>query len=59
TLIDIILRISETERIQVLTFEAYSAELNRVYNRLVRKYAQDKNLIVHIEGACYVIRTSN
>lgn len=59
TLIDIILCISETERIQILTFEAYSAELNRVYNRLVRKYARAKNLRVHIEGARYVVWTGN
>lgn len=59
TLVDIILRIAETENIQILTFQAYSEELRRVYDRLVRKYATIKNLETHIEGACYVIRTEN
>lgn len=57
TLVDIILRIAETEGIQVLTFQAYSEELRRVYNKLVRRYAG--SLKAHIEGACYVIRTEN
>ncbi|ELY3854413.1 hypothetical protein AB6H27_18295 [Providencia huaxiensis] len=56
TLIDIILKIAETENIQVLTFQAYSEELKRVYDRLVRRYSKDKNLTTHTEGACYVIR---
>lgn len=59
TLVDIILKIAETEAIQILTFQAYSEELRRVYDRLVRKYAATKNLVTHIEGACYVIRTDN
>lgn len=59
TLVDIILRIAETENIQILTFQAYNEELRRVYDRLVRKYATIKNLKTHIEGACYVIRTGN
>ena len=59
TLVDIILRIAETEGIQVLTFQAYSEELRRVYNKLVRRYAATGNLKAHIEGACYVIRTEN
>ncbi|AJJ27727.1 TPA: hypothetical protein ACY3XX_003106 [Yersinia enterocolitica] len=58
-LVDIILRIAETESINILTFQAYSEELRRVYDRLVRKYAATKNLETHIEGACYVIRTDN
>lgn len=57
TLVDIILRIAETEAIQVLTFQAYTPQLNNVYDRLVRRYATSKNLRVHVEGACYVIRT--
>ncbi|XBS71311.1 hypothetical protein ABK905_10420 [Acerihabitans sp. KWT182] len=59
TLVDIILKIAETEAIQILTFQAYSEELRRVYDRLVRKYAAIKNLVTHIEGPCYVIRTNN
>ncbi|MCW2487954.1 hypothetical protein J5069_18805 [Candidatus Symbiopectobacterium sp. NZEC127] len=59
TLVDIILRIAETEAIHFLTFQAYSEALRRVYDRLVKQYAAIKNLEVHIEGACYVIRTDN
>jgi len=59
TLIDIILRIAETEAIQILTFQAYSEDLRKVYDRLVSRYSKSKNLAVHIEGACYVIRTEN
>lgn len=56
TLIDIILKIAETENIQLLTFQAYSKELKRVYDKLVRRCTKTKNLTTHIEGACYVIR---
>lgn len=59
TLVDIILKIAETESIQILTFQAYSEDLRKVYNRLVSRYSKSKNLAVHIEGACYVIRTEN
>ncbi|CAK7036095.1 TPA: hypothetical protein LSH94_003650 [Morganella morganii] len=59
TLVDIILRIAETEDIRILTFQAYSEELRRVYDKLVRRYAAARNLDAHIEGACYVIRTDN
>jgi len=45
------------EAIQVLTFQAYTPQLNKIYARLVSEYAASKNLKVHIEGACYVIRT--
>lgn len=57
TLVDIILRIAETETIQVLTFQAYTPQLKNIYDRLVRRYATSRNLRVHVEGACYVIRT--
>ncbi|MEM8294216.1 hypothetical protein Q4S00_18895, partial [Morganella morganii] len=59
TLVDIILRIAETEDIRILTFQAYSEELRRIYDKLVRRYAAARNLDTHIEGACYVIRTDN
>lgn len=59
TLVDIILRIAETENIRILTFQAYSEELRRIYDKLVRRYAAARNLDTHIEGACYVIRTDN
>ncbi|MEM8313816.1 hypothetical protein Q4R83_18830, partial [Morganella morganii] len=59
TLVDIILRIAETEDIRILTFQAYSEELRRVYDKLIRRYAAARNLDAHIEGACYVIRTDN
>ncbi|WP_230629688.1 hypothetical protein [Proteus mirabilis] len=35
TLIDIILLIAQTEKIDILTFQAYSEELRRVYIRLI------------------------
>lgn len=57
TLVDIILRIAETEAIQILTFQAYTPQLNKIYSRLVSEHAASKNLKVNIEGACYVIRT--
>lgn len=57
TLIDIILRIAESEGIQVLAFRAYSEGLRRMYNKPVRRYAG--SLKAHIEGACHVIRTEN
>lgn len=57
TLVDIILRIAETASIQILTFQTYTPQLNKIYARLVREHATSKNLKVHIEGACYVIRT--
>lgn len=59
TLVDIILKIAETESIQILTFQAYNEDLRKVYNRRVSRYSKSKNLAVHIEGACYVIRTEN
>lgn len=37
TLIDIILLIAQTEKIDILTFQAYSEELRRVYIRLINK----------------------
>lgn len=57
TLVDIILRIAETEAIQILTFQAYTPQLNKIYARLVREHSASRNLKVYIEGACYVIRT--
>ncbi|KAB7896003.1 hypothetical protein ASE93_12350 [Serratia sp. Leaf50] len=57
TLVDIILRIADYESIDILTFQAYSEKLRRVYDRLVKKYAKSKNLQVHAEGAFYVIWT--
>ncbi len=64
TLVDIILRIAESEGSQVLTFRTYSKELRHVYNKyvynkLVRRYVTTGNLKAHIERACYVIRTEN
>ncbi|TKY82893.1 hypothetical protein R0L47_04270 [Pectobacterium polonicum] len=59
TLVDIILKIAETESIQILTFQAYSESLRKIYTRLVLRYSKSKNLASHIEGACYVIRTEN
>lgn len=58
TLIDIILQISQTEQIDILTFEAYSEKLNDVYLRLVRKYARAKNMKIYNEGAYYAVKTS-
>lgn len=57
TLIDIILQIAEIAQIQVLTFQAYSEELRRIYDRLVKRYVLTRNLHIMTEGAYYVIRT--
>ncbi|AZG97945.1 TPA: hypothetical protein SMP59_002200 [Proteus mirabilis] len=58
TLIDIILLIAQTEKIDILTFQAYSEELRRVYIRLINKYAESKNLNVYVEEAYFVIQTN-
>ena len=58
TLIDIILLIAQTEKIDILTFQAYSEELRRVYTRLINKYAESKNLNVYVEEAYFVIQTN-
>ncbi len=58
TLIDIILLIAQTEKIDILTFQAYSEELRRVYIRLINKYAESKNLNVCVEEAYFVIQTN-
>lgn len=56
TLVDIIFKIAETENIKILTFQAYSEELKKVYDRLVKRYSKAMNLTTHTKGACYVIR---
>ncbi|HEK3216030.1 TPA: hypothetical protein SMV65_000025 [Proteus mirabilis] len=58
TLIDIILLIAQTEKIDILTFQAYSEELRRVYIRLINKYAESKNLNIYVEEAYFVIQTN-
>lgn len=56
TLFDIIVKIAETECIQILTFTAYSEKLRRLYSRLVGRYAAASNLENYAEGANFVVR---
>ncbi|MGY4565763.1 hypothetical protein [Erwinia persicina] len=59
SLIDIILQVARRENIQLLTFQAYTPQLIKVYDRLVRQQAGPRNLRVFKEGANYVLQTDN
>ncbi len=59
SLIDVILQIARRENIQILTFQAYTPQLIRIYDRLVRQQAGLHNLRVDKKGAIYVLQTED
>lgn len=57
TLMDIMFTIAKNEKIHLLYFVAENKQLNTLYTRYIRKFAEQRNLTCVINGACYAIRT--
>lgn len=59
SLTEIILQVARREAIQILTFQAYTPRLIKIYDRLVRHQAGPRNLRVYKQGATYVLQTDH
>ena len=59
TIVDMIFRIAQSERIELLFFGADNPQLKRVYDRYIARYAEKLGFSYTTDGAYYAIRTQH
>ncbi|MDE9495475.1 hypothetical protein KKJ09_18270 [Xenorhabdus bovienii] len=56
TLVDFMIKIAQNESIDILYFSAESEQLNKIYTRYVKKFAEQRNLEYINDGGNYAIQ---